>query len=429
MVPKAMPHKATSLLSTLQDALPSSAYAALKAIAEKASQLGMPLYLVGGSLRDILLGQPIRDLDLVAEGDATALAMEASKELGGDVLSHSQFGTATLRLSGQHFDLTTARHETYSRPGALPRVTPSSIGRDLARRDFSVNAMAIALVGPEEGRLLDPLGGQKDLARGLVRVLHSGSFVDDATRILRAVRYEQRYGFNLERETHRLLLEALEARMLDMVSGDRIRRELELTFQEEHPHRALRRCGELGVLQAIYPPICDGAGVTSLEGHAIESCPLWYLAALSYPLSAQEGESFIRRLRMPARWARVVRDAIAVRQSSEGAPASPRYIGDPTLSPGELCSFLDQLSPVSVQIGSLLSESPQVRESLERYLTRWRYVKPTLNGKDLISLGVPEGPLVGEVLRQLRWARLEARATSRDDEIRLAKEYISSRGA
>ncbi len=438
-----MPQKTTNLLSTLEGSLPPNTFALLKAIAGKASETNMPLYLVGGSVRDMLLhgeasgstkyglgesGEaPVKDLDMVVEGNASLLAFEVSKALSGDVLAYSQFGTATVKLEGQRFDLATARQETYLKPGALPRVTPSTIRQDLGRRDFSINAMAIALSGRQPGRLLDFCGGGGDLKLGLVRVLHDRSFVDDATRILRAVRYEQRLDFRLEEKTHGLLLEAVEGGMLDTVSGDRTRRELELIFEEAHPHLPLSRCGDLGILRAIYPPLGDGAGVKGLAGHDLGSAPLAYLAALSHPLTAQQGEGFIHRLRMPSRWAKVVRDTIAVRLKCGGDPASRPHIGEPGLSPGRLYGILDQFSFTSVQVNALLSDSPAAREALELYLTRLRYVKPFLSGRDLISLGAAQGPLVGEVLRELKTARIEGRIASREEEIQLAKDCIKDR--
>ena len=428
MVHQRMPRKTSDLLSVLESSLRPSTFALLKAIAKKASEIDMPLYLVGGSVRDLLLGTPVKDLDVVVEGNAPTLALEVSKELSGDAPSYSQFGTAMLKLEEQRFDLVTARQETYARPGALPRVTPSTIEEDLGRRDFSINATAIALSGPQHGRLLDLYGGKEDLRHGLVRVLHPKSFVDDPTRILRAVRYEQRLSFRLEEQTQNLLLEAVEAGMLDTVSRDRIRRELEAMFREPQPYLPLCRCGSLGILMSIHPPLGEGPGVKALAGHEAGNDPLAYLAALSYPLTTQEGEAFIHRLHMPSRWARVVRDTIAVGLKSGGDPTGRPYIGESGLSPGQLCSFLDQLSPTSVQVNALLSASPRVKEALGLYISHLRYVKPALSGRDLIALGVAQGPQVGQVLRELRTSRIEGRVTTREEEIRLVKEHIGMKG-
>ena len=396
----------TNLLSALEASLPPARFAFLNSVAKEASQTGMPLYVVGGSVRDLLLGRPFKDLDLVVEGDAGLLALQVSKELTGDVTSHSRFGTATIKLDGHRFDLATARQEIYDAPGALPAVTPSNIQEDLGRRDFSINSMAIAISGRQAGRLLDPHGGSEDLGQRLIRVLHPDSFVDDPTRILRAVRYEQRLRFTLESDTERLLLEGVEASVLDTVSGDRIRQELALILQEAEPAPVLSRCGELGILRAIYQPLKEGAGVSKLAGRAPGLSSLVYLAALSYSLATQEGEAFIRRLRMPSRWAKVVRDTIAISEKCGAHPSGRPHIGEPGFPPSRICEFLDQLSPASIEGAAALSDAPSVKDALELYLTELRYLKPDLNGDDVISLGAPPGPLVGEVLRELRRARV-----------------------
>ena len=434
----------SSALSILEGSLPTSTFTLLMAIADKASAIDMPLFLVGGSVRDMILhGESlcsdhdsavqskdalVKDLDMVVEGNAALLAFEVAKELSGEVLTYSQFGTATVKVEGQRFDLATARQETYRRPGALPDVTPSSIHADLGRRDFSINAMAIALSGPQMGHIFDRHKGTQDLKLGLIRILHPRSFVDDATRILRAIRYEQRLHFDLEEGTHKLLLEAVEGGMLNTVSGDRIRRELELMLQEKHPHLLLSRCGDLGILRAIYPPLGDGSCVKALEGPSGQDDPLAYLAALSFPLTSQEGEAFIHRLRMPSRWAKIVRDTVAVQMKSGADPTNRPYIGEPGLSPGQLCSFLDQLSPTSIQVYACLSQSRPVRDSLKLYLSEMRHVTPFLSGRDIISLGATQGPLVGEILRELKNARIEGRISTGEEEIQVANEYILTKG-
>ena len=430
-----------NLLPAIEDSLPGGTFTLLKSIAETASGIDMPLYLVGGSVRDILLGVPIKDLDMVVEGNAASLAFEVSKKLGGDVLSYSRFGTATVKIEGQPFDLATARQETYPQPGALPEVTPNTIREDLGRRDFSINAMAVSLSGPNPGSLIDLHGGSHDLRHGLIRILHPGSFTDDATRILRAIRYAERLDFKLEEATHVKLLEALDGGMPDTISGARIRRELELMFEEPQPHLTLTRCGELGVLRAIYPPIGDGAGVLALAGTKTARIPLAYLAALSYPLAIHEGDAFTHRLHMPSTWAKVVRDTIAIRlrccpgaeASREQVPQEPAKmscprIGESQFSKAQLRGFLDRFSAASIQINALLSRSPQVRKALELYLNDLRYVNSFLNGRDLISLGIAEGPMVGEILQKLKDARTDGRITTREEEMCLVEEYITMKG-
>ena len=412
-----MPQKPSTLLQALQGSLPPDSYTAIEGISKEAASTGMSLFVVGGAVRDVLLGVPVKDMDLVVEGDAATLAADVANKLCGEVSSYSQFGTAVVRVSGLRFDLATARQEVYVRPGALPKVTPGTIYEDLGRRDFSVNALAITMSGPETGLLLDPHDGQQDLNRGLIRVLHPGSFLDDPTRLFRAIRYEQRLDFQLEDETLAAMSRAVDRGSLDTVSGARIRRELQLVFEEEQPLRPLSRCGELGILRSIHPPLRDGAGPAKLAGHAAGGFPLAYLAALSYNLTAQEGETFTRRLVMPARWAKIVRDTITVREMSvDGAQDGAHGI-----SPAELYSALEKVSLISVEVNALLSDSRLVRDALNHYISSLRYVKPILRGIDLIGLGVPEGPRVGEILGQLKVAKIDGKALTREDEVRMAK--------
>lgn len=423
-----MPRKLPGLLSTLQSSFPPNSHTLIGAIAKEAASLNMPVFLVGGSVRDALLGAQVKDLDIVVEGNAATLASRVAGSLGGQVVALSQFGTAALKLDGKRLDLATARREVYVRPGALPKVEASTIHEDLGRRDFSINTMAIALSGPEAGQLLDHHEGRRDLEKGLVRVLHPNSFLDDPTRVLRAVRYEQRLRFGLEDQTLSLLREGLERGIFGTVSGTRIRRELQLTFEEPQPHPPLARLGMLGVLRAIYPPLQDGKDLAKLAGSGVGRVPMACLAALSYPLTNREGESFTQRLQMPSRWAKVVRDTIALKVQCAGDTTCAGGIGAPGLTRSQLYGTLQRFTPVAVQVNALLSGSSQVKEALELYLTKLRYVKPALRGNDLLSLGVAEGPRVGDILRQLKSAKIEGKITTRQEELTMAKELAALTG-
>ena len=216
-----------------------------------AAAYGTPAYLVGGPVRDALLGTPPSDLDFALVGHAPALARNVAARLGPDsrLTVHPRFGTATVALSpddsGGHIDLVTARHECYPRPGQLPQVTPGSIADDLTRRDFSINAMALPLT-PGDGELLDPQGGLPDLESGIIRILHPGSFADDPTRMLRAVRYEQRFGFRIDAPTLTAMSDAIAGGGMDAVSGDRWRRELERILDESQPISSAAPGGGIG---------------------------------------------------------------------------------------------------------------------------------------------------------------------------------------
>ncbi len=226
-----------NVINQLEQRLSPESLALIQKAGALAAERRLGIYLVGGVVRDILLGRANSDLDLVVEGDAIKLAESLAGELGGRLVVHRRFGTAKIRTRNLTIDLAMARAETYARPGALPTVRPGSIQDDLARRDFTVNAMALRLDPDSFGKLVDPFDGQKDLENKLIRVLHDRSFIDDATRMLRAVRYEQRFGFRLEASTEKLLRQNVA--MLRTISGDRIRHELELILKEERPEKAL----------------------------------------------------------------------------------------------------------------------------------------------------------------------------------------------
>ncbi len=410
--------------SPLHRSLSLEAADLLAPICEEARGAGLSLYLVGGPVRDLLLEKPVRDLDLVVEGDAQALASAIAARLEGQLVARSQFGTATLRLGKQSLDLVTARRETYLRPGALPQVTPSSIDDDLARRDFTINAMALPLTGPATGGLLDPHGGRADLAAGFVRVLHDASFVDDPTRILRAIRYEQRLGYRLDEATEQRLMEALDAGAMDTLSGDRLRRELAAALREAEPHRVLRRSAELGVLTAIHPAMGNDSAVAALAGSGGAFSPLEYLAALCFPSSKEQGMSLVHRLRTPATWKRVVEDTAAVKLD-----VAPDIAGGAGLARSALYRALEPYAPEALRVNAIMAGDTAVGRALSSYLDDMRYVKPLLKGGDLVSLGFPQGPLVGDALRELKSARLDGLVTTRDDEIKSAEGYLASRRA
>src|SRR5450756_606038 len=243
----------------LSDALPPAMNELLLSARDAAQAEGASLYLVGGFVRDLLLGQPTMDLDLVVEGNAIAVADRLAVLRGGRVRSHSRFGTAKVIFDDSppgtpvSLDLVTARTEFYERPTVLPQVEWSSIRQDLYRRDFTINTMAICLDRERYGELLDYYVGERDLQNGQVRVLHNLSFVEDPTRILRAVRFEQRLAFQIEERTAELIDDAVE--LLDHVTGERLRHELYLLLAEAQPEKGLERLEQFGALVHIHPDL------------------------------------------------------------------------------------------------------------------------------------------------------------------------------
>jgi tRNA nucleotidyltransferase (CCA-adding enzyme) len=415
--------EAAELLPGLARALPEALSRALAAVLQAAEGQGRTLYLVGGCVRDLALGRELLDVDIVAEGEVQSLAASAASALGGRWVAHRDFGTVTLEAKGVRVDLAMARAEAYARPGALPRVRPAAIGEDLARRDFTINALALALCGRERGRLLDPFGGWRDLRRGLVRVLHQRSFIDDASRILRAVRYAARLGFHLEPETLALL--ERDVSYLDTISGARIRQELLRLLAEERPETVLLRCQALGVLAAIHPALhFEGRLAAAFRTARRRKMPLGpelHLSLLGTRLSPDAASAVAHRLALTAR----------ERRALEGAAALGGTIAElalPRLRPSEVAARLGAYPEPSVWAWALLGPTPTVRRRLRSYLECWRYVKPTLDGRAVERLGVQRGPLVGEAIAVLRGARLDGRVRTREQEVAVVRRLLAERG-
>ena len=377
------------------------------------------LYLVGGSVRDMLVGSRPGDIDLVGDGADAPFASALAGALGGDVLARSQFETFKLRIGEVDVDLAAARRESYARPGALPTVTPGSIDEDLGRRDFSINAMAISLGDENWGDLLDPHGGRRDLDRGLVRVLRAGSFADDPTRILRAVRYAHRLDFRIEQDTERQL--EMDVGHLSAVTGERIRHELERIFKEPRAVDILVGAQELGVLEAIHPALAIVPGLPEVMAASPTDPELprekRLLALLAYAVPSEVLGSLVERLSMDRDWASVVRDVGVVRDAFD-------QLGAEGLRPSKVHALLKDLDPASVEGCALATSDALVGERLELYLRELRHVKPVLNGDDLLGMGVPEGPEVGRLLDKILEARLEGLLSTRDDEENLARRSL-----
>ncbi len=404
---------AEDLLSALEARLTQADRDVMTTVIALARQRGAQMYLVGGSVRDLLLRRPHVDLDIAVEGEAIALAQEVAEQQSGRLTVHEKFGTASVELAASRVDLAQTRAESYERPGALPTVRPAGIDEDLRRRDFSVNAMALRLTPPAAGELLDPFEGRDDLGRRLIRVLHDGSFRDDATRMLRAVRYEARLDFRLEEETERLLRRDLG--YLDTISGARIWAELSAMFYEDRLSRIVARAQELGMPAAIYPYFqLDEATQAAFQRAEEERPAPWdevCLCLLCWRCRQEDIEPVTQRLALPRRHERSVADLARLR-ALPGLDA-------PDATPSRVTEALEPFSVAAVWALALRSEDPAVAERARLFLRQWRYVKPFLGPSALRRLGVPSGRELGTTLRRLRAARLDGLTTSREDEIRV----------
>ena len=409
-----------NLIDNLNRALPAAARKALTAIVQDAQGEALAIYLVGGSVRDLLLNRPTLDVDLTLEGDAPALARRVAIGLE-DVrcIVHPAFGTATLKGANFRLDVATARVETYERPGALPSVHPGSLQDDLFRRDFTVNALALALTGDQRGAITDPFDGKSDLEAGLLRVLHEASFRDDATRILRAARYGSRLSFRLEPKTMRWLRR--DVTYLEAISGPRIREELARLWREPQPERILLRLSELGAIQAIHPALSFDASLAEAFGklreiHAPPSRTV-YLALLAWEASRPEAAALATRLALNKRETEAVRAVAEVRALERDLSAEVR--------PSRAVALLSPFPSAAVwALAAAGQESARVQAS--RYLYRWRYVKPSLDGHALLAMGAISGPKLGQVLRRLKAAKLDGEVRSRQDEEMLARALLAS---
>lgn len=408
------------LAGALQQRLSPESLRVIGIADEIAGDLRQSLYLAGGAVRDLLLGRTNLDVDLVTEGDVAALASILAERLQGRMLLHGRFGTAKVRWNGSSADLAMARAETYDRPGALPKVRPGSIEEDLGRRDFTINSMAVRLDRANFGKKVDPYGGAEDLKRGLIRILHERSFVDDPTRMFRAVRYEQRFGFRLEPETETLLRSNTSG--LHLVSGDRIKHELELIMKEEAPEEVLQRADDVGLLKEVHPGLKadEWLGRRYRQARAMLGSPPTglYFGLLSYWLTTKETEDLVGQLKMPRTTAAIMRDSARLRKELPALEAEG-------LAPSSICRILDGYSPAAIMTCAVATESDRIGERLQAYAGRWRHVRTSLDGRALQDMGIAPGPKVGDMLSRLREAKLDGLVKTREDEVRMVERWLS----
>jgi tRNA nucleotidyltransferase (CCA-adding enzyme) len=385
----------------------------------------MRAYLVGGFVRDAMLGRAVNDFDLVFEGDATKLARVLARTHGGRVTVHQAFHTATWFVDDDHFiDLISARAETYEHPAALPTVQLGSLADDLRRRDFTINAMALCLDEDRYGELADPLGGREDLRHGLIRVLHPRSFVDDPTRLFRAVRYAARYGFELAPETEALIPSALA--YVDELSPERLRHELDLILDEEDPVPMVEKLWALGIAGAARPALPSPLGeatrtrigwMSRLPSNVKEKIEtrwmIWLMAS-----SEEEIGALDKRLRFTADLSKKILAAASIFRELDSFAGT---------RPSDCAQRLDKAPEHAIMAVALCAPHGEARAALETYLAKWKDVKPFTDGDALLKMGVPFGPRIGQILWDLRAAWLDGMIASEREEKELAKNLVSAR--
>lgn len=383
---------------------------------------GMPVALVGGVVRDLLLGRPARpvDLDLVVEGDAGAIARALAAPRGGRVLEHPVFRTATVEFpGGGRLDVATARRERYRSPGALPDVEPAPLAEDLGRRDFSLNALAVRLSAAAWGTLVDPVGGLEDLRARRIRILHPLSFVEDPTRILRAARFAARLSCRLDAGTRRLARAAAALDRYGALSGDRLREELERLLAEPRYAAALREATRLGAWDLLGARLARPATACR---HAVAALALARRTALA-PASAtgllllalargrEAADRWAARLALPP----TQREAI--RRARDRGPAMLTRLRAAPDAAGAY-AILREVPELCAAWARLLARDRAARRYLDAHLRRWRHLRPLASGDDLAALGVPAGPAVGALLQGLLAAQAAGRVRDRGAALR-----------
>lgn len=449
--PEKNPRKERSVAKIMQEKLPRALRDILHTVGALGDALNMPVYTVGGFVRDLLMEVPNQDIDLVVEGDGITFARTLAQQLNGRVREHHKFLTAVVLWRDeegqeQHVDVATARLEYYQYPAALPTVELSSIKMDLFRRDFTINALAIRLSHGQFGRLVDFFGGQSDLRRKAITVLHTLSFVEDPTRCLRAVRFEQRYHFALSGGTERLFKNALSLNLMERLSGARLFHEIQRICEEENPLACFLRLHELGLLKAVSPHLDLPPHKISLLKNLQEIMDwyhllyfdeqpvpwLVYLLGLCRLLSYPEAMTVLERLGLPLNQRQ---DFLQLREQLRRVlPKVEQWQQkvekeDFARQKSALYALLHGLPIEGLLYLMAKSGNEAMRRNVSRYITQWRTAKSDINGADILALGVRSGPRVGEILQQVLAAKIDDLAPTRESQLQWALRLVAQGSA
>ncbi len=425
-----------NIQSLMHNRLPEYVFNLLQEAGRIAQEKGFKVYAVGGFVRDILLHRPNLDIDLVVERDGIRYAHHLVNSLGGRIRAHKKFKTAVVILpNGQRIDVATARLEYYEHPAALPTVELSSIKMDLFRRDFSINALAIELNPKRYGRLVDFFGGQRDIKDKVIRVLHSLSFIEDPTRILRAIRFEQRFTFRIGKQTERLVKNALQLNMIHKLSGSRLFHELKLILEEERPLTCLKRMDHFDILQSIHPVLkLETAKINLLE--KIEKVVDWYellyidyspeiwkiyLLGLCSDCNNDQVNILMTRLNLSDK---VKNGFLQIRTDIHKAQEQ-LYLWQKR--DNSLSSLYFLLNPLPIEGNLFLmaaSKNEYIRKHISLFLSQLKYQDLDISGKDLKAMGLPPGPVYAEILKEVLASKIDGQAKDRDSQLTLASQLV-----
>lgn len=425
------PSVGRSLSSWLKSRFPPGVYNLLKFSGEIAEGLGFNAYLVGGSVRDLLRGEENLDIDIVIEGDGIVFAKALGEKLNASVKSHQRFNTAQVITGKLKLDVATARTEYYESPAALPKVEKSSIKKDLYRRDFTINSLAIKLNPKDFGLLIDFFGSQRDLKEKTIRVLHNLSFIEDPTRAFRAIRFSERFGFKISKHAENLIKSAVKMNLFEKLSGPRLYEELLLLFNETEPGRALKKLSDLSLLKVIHPALTFDEELEETLKSLHETVSwfnllfleektdrgILYLMALLSELKEEEAEAAAERLSPPPK----IKDMID-KGISKAREVVKRL---PSEDPVEIYNLLRKLRLEIILLAMALSKDRLKQKVISRYLTELRKIEPILKGEDLKKIGVKPGPVYSRILKELLEEKLRGHLKSREDEERFVRRITN----
>ncbi|HBZ57519.1 MAG TPA: polya polymerase, partial [Syntrophobacteraceae bacterium] len=424
--------------AVLAEQLPRDIIELLRKVGELAAEMGYQAYAVGGFIRDLLLRRPNFDIDIVVEGDGIEFARTFAERHKVRARSHKKFNTAVLVFpDGRKMDVATARMEYYQYPAALPVVEFGSLKMDLYRRDFTINTLAVALNPDSFGQLVDFFGGQRDIKEKVVRVLHNLSLVEDPTRILRAIRFEQRFGFRIGKQTASLIRNAVKMNLLQKMGGHRLFHELQHIFTEADPLSSIRRMAEFGVLSVLSPeirldPRMEGLFVRLKESISwyrlsflSEELELWwvYLLGLAARMKRESAQDFAERLELPTHTEE--RLLWALHQSQELLNG---FFQLRQIRPSDIYRALQPFKVEELLFMMARTQREEARRSISHYFHKFRDIKSELKGRDLQVLGIEPGPVYRQILDELLDARLNGKVHSRQDEIDYVLRYLSAPG-
>ncbi|GAQ95645.1 tRNA nucleotidyltransferase [Thermodesulfovibrio aggregans] len=402
-----------------------------------AEEMGYGAYLVGGSVRDLLMRRPSPDIDIVVEGDGIAFANELAKKIDGKVTPHPRFATAKIlkeikkngEIQSFHIDIATARTEYYESPASLPKVETSSIKKDLYRRDFTINALAVKLNLKDFGLLIDFFGGQRDIKEKKIKVLHNLSFVEDPTRAIRAIRFSEKLEFKISKHTENLIKLAVKMNIFEKLKGPRLYEEIILLLKETLPHQSIKRLADYGLLRVFHPSL-DEKKLLSDLAKAYETVQgieilflrekyrkeLIYLMVILWNLKENERHEFLQKICVPENIKKEVIENISLAEKALQNLPSEEF-------PAEIYKLLNNLNLETIILMMIYAKEQQ-KKAISLYLTKLKEIKPLLRGEDLKNLGIPPGPAYKKIFDEILKEKLHGSLLSKEEEIEFAKKFV-----